>query len=893
MRKHEGPHSWLGHRRRRPRRTTHPVTLVLGLLIIVGVAGAVTMAVRVLYSDYAWHSSARSAADAVALAIADFSAIDESEPTPVDAVSADPGPGQVPMADLPYADDLPADVTRIRLTTGGTLSILTRSGALCSGVTFRMTSTSGASSGYFTCGVNAPPLVPPGLQAEPHPASVALDWQPPAGPVEDYAVSYSPNDGATWLVADDAVSAESRATVHSLRNGQRYLFRVAAVNLAGRSAVTTAAATPFTTPDPPSDVRAVGGRSPVVSWRPSVNDGGRPVTGYVVDGSPTGRCTASPPATSCELTDLPAAPKYTFTVRAVNDAGAGPPSRTPSAPVAVYSVPGRPVALTAAPADGAVLLTWTPPLLDGNTPILDYHVEYRPAVDETWIAFAHPPSPLTARAVSGLANGSAYEFRVMAVNAAGVSDPPLSLVTAIPATVPDAPDSLLATDADASVLLEWSEPAFDGGAPLADYAVQYAAAGGPWTAFEHPPATDIRLAVAGLDNGTRYRLRVAAINAMGQGAWSTPVAGRPFTRPGPVRRPTAAGTLTSVDLTWLAPADDGGRRVTGYRIDSRPVDTPDWRVVARVPARQTSVRVPDLVSRAAYDFRIVAVSSAGAGSSNPSRPGAPTLAAVIVDETPPAPTGLTVRAGVGEVTVSWQPSPAGPGSPIESYTVTGTPSGTCTTRRLRCVITGLPNGIEHSFTVLASNASITGPESEPVTATPQAPFNDASGGVVTTFTRDGRTFRVHTFTSTAAFVVLSAARPFDILVVGGGGGSVAATDGTVGPGSGGGVVRAYAASLAPGQVAVTVGGGGGPGADGAASSMAGAGTGAAGTAGSLTPGAPPRGTTAGISGGPVSYGDAGTPTSGSGADGRGTGGGGPGANRGGSGVVIVRYEIAR
>ena len=49
-----------------------------------------------------------------------------------------------------------------------------------------------------------------------------------------------------------------------------------------------------------------------------------------------------------------------------------------------------------------VVLSWTPPLRDGNTPITDYTVEYRAADQEEWTQFDHPASPDTSIAISGV-----------------------------------------------------------------------------------------------------------------------------------------------------------------------------------------------------------------------------------------------------------------------------------------------------------------------------------------------------------------------------------------------------------------------------------------------------------------------------------------------------------
>ncbi len=878
-----------------PRPPRHPVAMALGLLLVAGVAGVTAFAAWSLYSDYAWHANARSAAADVALAAQSFSERDSSTPMPVDAVDAGPNGDQVLITDLPYAEDVPPDVTRIRISSDGALSVLTASEALCAGVTLNMSTPGKSPSGSFVCGEALAPPAPATLTAEPRDRAVTLDWPQPPAPVEDYVISYSSNGGERWSVFDDGVSSNTRSGVSPLVNGHEYLFRVTAANLVGESPPVTASASPFAEPGPPRNVRAAGGFRAILTWDPPLLDGGRPVTGYVVSGDPAGGCSVPATSTRCEISDLPAASGYTFMVRAVNEAGAGEPNTPATAPISVYSAPGRPVALSAAPGDRLALLTWTDPLQDGNTPITDYRVEYRAVGQEQWTEFAHPASPATTAVVPGLLNGVEYEFRVMAVNVVGISDPPLSTAFQTPATVPGAVPKPAGVAGDSIVRVTWTPPAVDGAAAITDYTVQYRPPGGSWLEFSQPAEAGLARDFTSLTNGTRYAFRVAAVNRMGTGPWSPRVLATPVGPPGPVAKPESEGSRKDIELTWEAPLEDGGLPIRAYRVDYRLSEDPDWTRVARIPSTETTYTVDGLESGESYDFRIVAINKAGAGPPTadlPIRPNRPTLAAVIADQTPPAPVGLTAVPGDRMVTLTWQESPAGRKSPITAYTVTGTPKGTCTTKGLTCVIRGLANGTSYSFTVSAANANIVGPESDPVAATPKV-FNEAAGGTVTTYTRNGRTYRVHTFTAGSTFTVTSAGAPFTVLVVGGGGGSTAAGGGTVAVGGGGGVINARRATLPVGPLDVTVGAGGPPGAPGGASALAAVGTAPGGAAGSPTNAEFSPTTRSGVSGRPITYGGEGSPASGPGTDGRGVGGGGPSAARGGNGVVIVRYEVAR
>jgi hypothetical protein len=87
------------------------------------------------------------------------------------------------------------------------------------------------------------------------------------------------------------------------------------------------------------------------------------------------------------------------------------------------------------------------------------------------------------------------------------------------------------------------------------------------------------------------------------------------------------------------------------------------------------------------------------------------------DVAPWAPMDVTATAGNGSATVSWTPNWDG-GSPITSYTVTGSDGSTCVSTTTTCTVTGLVNGSPVTFTVVATNAIGTGgwdTPSDPVT----------------------------------------------------------------------------------------------------------------------------------------------------------------------------------
>jgi hypothetical protein len=142
--------------------------------------------------------------------------------------------------------------------------------------------------------------------------------------ITGYIVKVSPT-GDTFTVTS------SPATITGLTNGGSYTFTVAAINGITTSSFSTASAsaTPAAAPDAPTGLAVLAGdTSTVVSWSAPVNDGGDPITSYLVTASNGSTCTAIAPATSCKITGLTNGTPYTFTVQAINGIGTGVASVT-------------------------------------------------------------------------------------------------------------------------------------------------------------------------------------------------------------------------------------------------------------------------------------------------------------------------------------------------------------------------------------------------------------------------------------------------------------------------------------------------------------------------------------------------------------------------------------
>jgi hypothetical protein len=168
-------------------------------------------------------------------------------------------------------------------------------------------------------------------------------------------------------------------------------------------------------------------------------------------------------------------------------------------------------------------LSWSAPSVTGGAAITDYVIQYSSNGGSSWATFSDSVSTATSATVTGLAGGS-YIFRVAAVNSAGTGDfsPASSSVTVTSPTAPSVPTSVAGTAIDgSSASVTWTAPSSNGGAAITDYIVQFKRDNeSTWTTFADGTSTATSATVTGLSNGT-YVFRVAAVNSVGTGDYSS------------------------------------------------------------------------------------------------------------------------------------------------------------------------------------------------------------------------------------------------------------------------------------------------------------------------------------------------------------------------------------
>jgi parallel beta-helix repeat protein len=363
------------------------------------------------------------------------------------------------------------------------------------------------------------------------------------------------------------------------------------------------------------------------------------------------------------------------------------------------TVPTEPLGLSESSGKSYVNLTWMVPSSDGGSAIIGYNV-YR---DGSFLTF-----------VTGLwyndtavTNGVTYDYNVSAVN--GVGEGPKSTgVSATPEGVPDVPQNLQANPGDGFVNLTWLAPADDGGSPILFYNIYR---NGTVGVYDTVPASQLWYNDSSVINGLTYTYNISAVNALGEGPQTTDVMGTPTssaTVPSEPLNLQADSGDSYVNLSWIAPASDGGSAITGYNIYRNGT----FLIFVSGQLWYNDTTVSNGVT---YTYNVTAVNGVGEGPNSTGVSATP----MTVPTVPQSPATTT---GNGYVEINWTTPADDGGSPILWYYVyrsinTGVyaivPAG-----QLWYNDTNVTNGVTYTYNISAVNAVGEGPRTGDVSGTP-------------------------------------------------------------------------------------------------------------------------------------------------------------------------------
>ncbi|NIG60022.1 immunoglobulin superfamily member [Pontoporia blainvillei] len=267
-----------------------------------------------------------------------------------------------------------------------------------------------------------------------------------------------------------------------------------------------------------------------------------------------------------------------------------------------------------------VHMKWKAPKDNGGRPITQFIVERKAVGKKSWIKIGEVDSKVTKFSTNKVEEGKAYQFRILAVNSEGVSDPleTEEVFAGNPVEPPGLASQPQVTDVTKeAVTITWNAPTQDGGAPVLGYIVERRKKGSNlWVPVNQDPIQGTKYTVDGLLEDTEYEFRVIAVNKAGPGQPSTPsssaVAKDPVKPPGLVQGlHVSDSSNSSISLAWLEPAE--GDPPSGYILEMRAEDTKEWSKCTKIPISGTCYTVGGLTERQKYFFRIRAVNEAGCG----------------------------------------------------------------------------------------------------------------------------------------------------------------------------------------------------------------------------------------------------------------------------------------
>ncbi len=521
---------------------------------------------------------------------------------------------------------------------------------------------------------------------------IVLSWTAPSNnggaAVSGYKIEVSSDGGSTWsnLVANSG-STETTYRHRSLAAGSTRHYRVSAINSQGTGSpsmitnATTVAGNVQTIPSDPTGLTATanGPTRIDLSWTTPANNGGTAITGYRIEVSSDGTtgwadvvATTETTGTTYSVMDLLGSTTRYYRVRAINAQGQSLISNITNTTTGAPTAPGVPTSLTATASGQTIInLSWTAPASNGGALISGYRIEVSTDGGTNFSQLVASQSG-TTYSHTGLSPGSTRHYRVRAINSVGSSgwSNTANATTGV-ATFPDAPTELTATDSVQTIInLSWTAPTNTGGAPISDYRILVSADGIDFTTILVSSHTTTRYSHTGLAPGTTRYYRVSAINSAGIRGPESNIAGATTATP-TATVPSAPTSLTAtpdgqtaIDLSWTAPASNGGATISGYRIE---VSTDGGASFSQLVASQsgTTYSHTGLSVGSTRHYRVRAINSVGSsGWSNTAN--ATTGAATV----PGVPTSLSATPdGQTAIDLSWTAPASNGGATISGYRI--------------------------------------------------------------------------------------------------------------------------------------------------------------------------------------------------------------------------------
>ncbi|XP_041963044.1 myomesin-3 isoform X2 [Alosa sapidissima] len=417
--------------------------------------------------------------------------------------------------------------------------------------------------------------------------------------------------------------------------------------------------------------------------------------------------------------------------------------------------PGSPLLLEVSDVNrDYVFLRWQPPSADGASPVQGYYIERMEIGVGKWVRCNKDVQKACYYPVTGLNDGTMYQFRVCAVNQAGVgrpSKPTEPMFTSDPnepsrtmvikvdrgreviitkdelegrIRVPFPPTDVRVCElSDTYAVLCWNEPE-PRGKELLTFNVERSVEGkNSWClASMDTVVSSPRFVAFNLQKGTSYNFRVRSVNKYGVSDPSEPsepvtLGKAQATPPAPKSVQATRDTDSSVLLQWTKPKDIEG--ILGYYLYFSEAGKSEWRTINNKPITANRFTVHGLTKGKQYVFRAKSVGRAG--NSQYSDESEPVLVKSAVYVPSPPSAIVLLHCSGSEMLLNWRAPSWDGGSPVQGYYLDQREKAETTWREVNIKpikerlfkVTNLHEGQYYQFHVFAANIVGTGKPSNP------------------------------------------------------------------------------------------------------------------------------------------------------------------------------------
>ena len=243
-------------------------------------------------------------------------------------------------------------------------------------------------------------------------------------------------------------------------------------------------------------------------------------------------------------------------------------------------------------------------------------------------------------------SGETYQYKATALNIAGESD--FSQIDTAETVQPaNAPTGMTATDVNNQSSLSWNQSTDLGSGTVQGYYIQKSTDDVNWTLLAQTSTTATTYTDTNVSLGNTYYYRVATVNEAGVGAYSTSASVTIADPPDPPTNLTVTPLANAVlDLSFTAPANNGGLAISGYEIE-RSIDGGATYSTLATNVQTTTYSDTGLNIGDTYYYRVLALNAQGA--STPSG-----VASGVAGDIPDAVADLTAQAVPGnQILLTW------------------------------------------------------------------------------------------------------------------------------------------------------------------------------------------------------------------------------------------------